>query len=183
MFKKIAIASSTAAVIFALMQAAWATSSAPQPINLSATVNKNCLISVPPVDPSALTYDPVSANASGGSDVNTSAQVTFNCTRGSTGVTVAVNNGLHFASSTRNLSDGATPTANLLAYNAYKPTASGSGATCSTTDYSAGAFAVSSSDFVTGQTAVIVKVCVNIPKGQDAIPATYTDTINLTVNF
>ncbi len=176
MFKKIAIA----AAVFGIWQSAWGGNTTPAPILVSAQVNKNCAVSAAPTNPAGITYDPVSGNVA--TDATFSATVTFNCTKNSTGVTVAVDNGGHFNAGLRRLSDGqATPT--FLNYNLYQPTAVGAGATCTTTDFSSGAYAVAQANFTSSTAAVVVKVCGNIPQGQEAIPGTYTDTVNLQVNF
>jgi spore coat protein U-like protein len=184
MFKKIAIASAAYALLSA-WHGAMAGNTTPAPINVSATVSTNCLVTTPAADQTGLTYDPVSANAA--TDNNFTASVVFKCTKNSTGVTVGIDAGLHFSGGTRRLSDGSgAPGPFFLNYDLYQPAAVGSGAACAYTtayDNSTNAFGVGSTNFTTAATLVTVKVCGKIPQAQDVGPGTYTDTVNLQVNF
>jgi len=183
MFKKIAIASATAA-LFSIGQGAWAGQTT-NTMNVTATVNANCVVSTPPSDYTG-TYDPVSANATTpAGDVTFTQSVVFKCTKNSSGVTTGITNGAHFSGG-RRLAD--TGVANFLNYDLYQPSAVGAGGTCPYTQVfstaGAGLFAVAGSNFTTGGTNVTVNICGKIPGAQD-VPATgaYTDAVVVNVNF
>ena len=183
MLKKIAIASA-AVSLFGIGQGALAGQTT-NTLNVTATVNKSCLVTTAPVDFSG-TYDPVSANAATpAGDITFTPSVQFKCSKASTGVTVGITQGGNFSSGRRLADTGA---ANFLSYDLYQPSAVGGAATC---PYSqaydttgAGLFAVAGANFTTSSTAVTVKICGKIPGAQD-VPATgaYTDAVTVNVNF
>jgi spore coat protein U-like protein len=182
MFKKIAIASAAAA-LFSIGQGASAGQTT-NTMNVTATVTNNCLVTTPPTDFTGA-YDPVSANASSGADVTFTKSVIFKCTKSASGVSVGITNGANF-STTRRLRDGVT--SNYLNYDLYQPSAVGAGgcATPSAQVFStagAGLFSVTGGNFTTGATNVTVEICGNIPKGQDAAAASFTDAVVVNVNY
>jgi spore coat protein U-like protein len=184
MFKKIAIASAAAA-LFSIGQSAFAAGQTTNTLNVTATVNKSCLVTTAPVDYSG-TYDPVTANAATpAGDITFTPAVVFKCTKASTGVTVGITQGANFSGGRRLADTGAT---NFLTYDLYQPGAVGSGAACAYSQAydttGGGLFAVAGANFSTSATNVTVKVCGKIPGAQD-VPATgaYTDAVTVQVNF
>jgi spore coat protein U-like protein len=180
MFKKIAIASATAA-LFSVGQSALAGQTS-NTMNVTATVNANCVVTTGPGAYSG-TYDPVSANAA--TDLIFTQSIAFKCTKNSATVTVGIDPGLH-NSSGRRLAD--TGSANFLNYELYQPLNVTPGTCAYTQIYNtgpgAGLFIVGSSNFGPGLNPVSVNICGKIPAGQD-VPATgaYTDTVTINVNF
>jgi spore coat protein U-like protein len=182
MFKKAAIAASVAALA-GIGQAAWSASPATTPMTVSASVANNCIISTAPTFAFGA-YDPVSTNLVAALDVSTTFAI--KCTKNSTGVAVGFTDG-GFFTTTRRLSDGAG-TPSFLDYELYHPSAVGAAATC---PYSTrwgsvpgtDTFAVGSTNFTTGGTAVTVRVCGRIPGAQDAASGAYNDSVTLQVNF
>jgi len=179
MFKKIAIASAAASLI-GIGQGAWAGQTS-NTMNVTATVNKNCLVATGPSDFTG-TYDPVSANAS--SNLDFTQTIVFKCTKASSGVTVGITNGANYSSG-RRLKDATT---NFLNYELYQPTA-GTPTSCAYTapygtTVGTDTYAVGSAAFVTAATSVTVNICGRVPSGQD-VPATgnYTDQVTVNVNF
>ena len=125
MFKKIAIATATAA-LFSIGQSATAGQTS-NTLNVTANVAANCLVTTAPVDYSG-SYDPVSTNAVANLDFG--ASIAFRCTKSSGGVTSGVSNGANYSSGRRLADTGA---ANFLNYELYQPAAVGSGASCAYT--------------------------------------------------
>jgi len=180
MFKKIAIATATAA-LFSIGQSASAGQTT-NTMNVTATVNANCVVTTAPIDFSG-TYDPVVTNASASLDFTQS--IVFKCTNSSSGVTTGITNGANYSSGRRLADTGA---ANFLNYELYQPGAVGSGASCAYAQafgtVGAGLFAVAGSNFTGSATNVTVKICGRVPGAQD-VPATgaYTDVVTVNVNF
>ena len=180
MFKKIAIASATAA-LFSVGQSASA-GQVTSPLSVTATVSANCAITTAPSNFSGA-YDPVSANAA--TDLLFTPSIVFKCTKSSGSVNVGVTLG---ANSTgpglRRLNDGGT---NYLNYNIYQPSAVGGAAACAyTTAYDTsggGLFGVAGANFTTSSTNVTVKLCGQVPQAQDVPTGTYTDSVTVQVNF
>jgi spore coat protein U-like protein len=143
---------------------------------VQATVSSNCSISATSLNFN--TYDPLSAT-----NDTAASTVTITCTKG-TSPTIGLNNGLNFASSTRNLKNGS----DLLAYSLFKPSANTPGAACVYT--SPAAWGNSGGDLFSPTAAPstaprVYNVCGQITAGQD-VPASatnYTDTVTATVNF
>jgi len=180
MFKKIAIATATAA-LFSIGQSATAGQTS-NTLNVTANVAANCLVTTAPVDYSG-SYDPVSTNAVANLDFG--ASIAFRCTKSSGGVTSGITNGANYSSGRRLADTGA---ANFLNYELYQPAAVGGAAACAYTQAygtaGAGLFAVAGSNFTSASTSVTVKICGRVPGGQD-VPATgnYTDAVIVNVNF
>lgn len=144
-------------------------------LGVSATVTANCTISTTPVGFGS--YDPVS----GATDYTAQGTVVVACTKSSTGLTVGMDNGGNYASTTRNMVGAAR--ADKLAYSLVQPT---TGTTCpaygagTAWNTSAGALALTSP---TGKAARTYGVCGQLAKGQDVSVDTYSDTVTATINF
>ena len=183
MLKKIAIASAAASLL-GIGQGAFAGATS-NTLNVTATVNKTCLVTTAPVDYSG-TYDPVSANSTTpAGDITFTPSVQFKCSKNSGSITVGITQGGNYSSGRRLADTGA---ANFLSYDLYQPSAVGGAATCPySTAYDTtggGLFSVASTNFSTSTTVVQVKICGKIPGAQD-VPATgaYTDAVTVNVNF
>jgi len=130
---------------------------------VSATVLSVCTFGAAPALAFG-TYDPTS-----GTDKAGTATVTLTCTLG-TPVLVSLDNGTHFASSTRNLSDGT----NSLQYGIYQNSGH-------TTPWGTGA---NSEAYVGTGIAGTITAFGLIPKSQQsAANGSYTDTVVVTVTL
>jgi spore coat protein U-like protein len=144
-------------------------------LGVSATVTANCTITTTPVGFGS--YDPVS----GATDYTAQGTVVVACTKNSTGLSVGIDNGANYASTTRNMLGAAR--ADKLAYSVVQPTtgttcpAYGAGTAWNTTS---GALALASP---TGKAARTYGVCGQLAKGQDVSVDTYSDTVTATINF
>lgn len=167
----------------ALLSASGIALAASQSSNLavSASVAQNCTISTSPLAFGA--YDPVVAHASAA--LNASGSVTVACTKGATGLTVGMDNGLHVSGSQRQMLGGTS--AGLLDYNLFQPPNSTPGTACTFpgttawTNAGAGLLTLTSPASKAGRT---YNVCGTIPAGLDVpADASYTDTVSATINF
>jgi spore coat protein U-like protein len=141
--------------------------SASADIDVSATVVGACRF----VGDSTLDfgqYDPVNGSAATGT-------LQLNCTAGNT-YAVAVNNGLHFGSGTRNLEGGASGT-DRLGYSICQQDMSVTGNTCTAWN---GASTVS---FLGDGTDKDLPVYGWIASGANPTEGSYADTISVSVNF
>lgn len=165
------IVASALATVAGFAQAGTATAS----LGVSATVTSNCTISTTPVGFGS--YDPVS----GATDYTAQGTVVVACTKNATGLTVGMDNGGNYASSTRNMLGSAR--ADKLAYSLVQPT---SGTTCpsfgagTAWTTAGGALTLTSP---TGKAARTYGVCGQLAKGQDVSVDTYADTVTATINF
>ncbi len=116
-------------------------------------------------------YDPIVANLASPLAASGSA-LSVACTRGAAGVTVQLDvgaNGTHAVGTTRAMASGA----NYLSYELY--TTSGLTTVWNTTN--------TVSYAPTTMVATSLTVYGNVPGGQDAFVANYTDSVTATVNF
>lgn len=146
-------------------------SSATSTINVTANVAQNCTIAALPL--AFGTYDPISANLAANLDQNTT--VTLTCTKGATGVTLAMGNSANdpahcVTATTRCMVNGA----DVLNYQLYSDAPGG-------TVWTAGV----AQTFPIGGHAnpLAVTVYGRIPMAQDVAVAAYTDSVVATVNF
>jgi spore coat protein U-like protein len=162
---------------FGVAQAASASASIP----VSASVTQTCSISTT----SALAfagYDPIGANATAA--LNTTGQISISCAKGSTGLTIGMNNGTHVSGTQRQMIGGTS--ANLLSYSIFQPPTNAPNTACTFpgttpwTNIGAGMLALTSAP---AKTARLYNVCGTIPGGQDVAADTYTDIVIATINF
>lgn len=116
-------------------------------------------------------YDPIVANLTAALSASGSA-LSVACTRGATGVSVQLDagtNGTHAVGTTRAMASGA----NYLSYELY--TTSGLTTVWNTTN--------TISYAPTSMAATSLTVYGNVPGGQDAFVANYSDSVTATVNF
>lgn len=136
---------------------------------VSGTIAANCSIASSTLSFGG--YDPLIANAS--APLNATGAVLVSCTRGSTGVTISLSNGsnpTHASGTTRAMSDGGT---NYLSYELYSDSAR-------TTVWNA-TNTVSYSPTSMAQSSLVVYG--QVPAGQNAVVASYSDSVTATVNF
>jgi spore coat protein U-like protein len=151
-------------------------------IPVSATVSQGCIISTT----AALAfgaYDPTGANATNA--LNATGQVSVACSKGSTGLTIGMDNGTHVLGTQRQM-QGVIAT-DLLQYNLFQPPTNVAGVACTfpgsipwNTTTPAGVLTITSAPT---KAARLYNVCGTIPGGQDASTGSYTDTIIATLNF
>lgn len=152
-------------------------------LTVSATVAQNCTISANPLAFGA--YLPLSTHAAAGVDLSGEGSLVISCTKSSTGIEIGMGNGANFSGGRRMVATG-SPT-EFLNYNIYQPGATTANAACSGTT-AWGTTLASDTLIPTGVTwgagsSATFRVCGVIPKGQNPIPDTFTDTVQATVNF
>jgi len=180
MFKKIAIATATAA-LFGIGQAAWAGATASQTLTVNASVATNCRVTTGPgtVTPS---YDPTTPG--GSPAVNFTPTIVFRCTKGTSSVSVSATLGAHAASTQRQLSLSGGAGGPFLTYQLYQPGAGTPTACAYTTIYNSGVSDYTvGAVFTTSTTDVTVNLCGQIDAGQDAATGTYSDLVSVVVNY
>jgi spore coat protein U-like protein len=157
--------------------AAAVASNATKPFTVSATVSQNCTITVNNLDFGA--YDPVGVNSASGSDVSATANISVNCTKGSSGVTVGLDRGANVSGTQRRMADPVS--GDFLNYsikddngNDWDQTGTAPNVTLGTQGYSG---------FTSAATAVTHTAHGTLTKGQDVSIGTYTDTVQATVVF
>jgi spore coat protein U-like protein len=128
-------------------------------------------------------YDPIGANATAA--LNTTGQVSVACSKGATGLTIAMNDGTHVVGTQRNM-QGATAT-ETLQYNLFQPPSNVAGIACTfpgtipwNSTAPAGVLTLTSAP---SKVARLYNVCGTVPGGQDATTGSYTDTVIATINF
>ena len=155
-------------------------------LGVSANVSNNCTVSTSPV--AFGTYDPIVANSSTGSDVLGSGTLTVNCTKnagtgGGNAVSISLSFGQNATSSPRKMKNASLDS---MDYDLYIPAlASGEYTDCTTlsTIWNTTNVLSPASSFWQG-TAHAISVCGKIPRGQtSASVGSYSDTVNVTVNF
>lgn len=142
---------------------------------VSASVSKNCTISTTPLAFGA--YDPVVANLTAA--LTGQGSVSVACSKGSTGLTVGLGNGLNFLVSRRMTG----PAADFLLYDLFQPTGVTPATACpGTVPWGTGA-AVLTLTAAPSKAARPYLVCGSIPGGQDVAVDAYADTVVATVTF
>jgi spore coat protein U-like protein len=137
---------------------------------VTASVSANCLITAGSLAFGA--YDPVSANAS--TDLSGSGTFTVACTKNAASVWVGMGLGNNVSGSTRRMQLGATGT--YLTYELYKDNTA-SPAVWGNTQVTGLAYTP------TSKAAYTMTVYGKVPSNQDVPPGSYTDTVQMTVNF
>ena len=136
-------------------------------VNVSASVSKNCKVTITSVTFPA--YDPVTANAS--AEASGSGNLNVACTKG-VAPEISLSVGANADGSTRRMLNG---TSEYLTYELYQP----DGSTVWGADQ-AGAF---TADPAASRAARNFAIVGRIPGGQDAAAGSYADTVVATVNF
>lgn len=157
--------------------------SASATIPISAAVARSCVISLAAGPLAFGAYDPIVANAT--TDLNATSQISVACAKGSTGLTVGMDNGGHVIGSQRNLLGGVS--AENLQYNIFQPPNNTPGTACSfpgTTAWNTtGPAGVLTLTTAPSKAARLYNVCGTIPAGQDVAVDTYADIVTATINF
>ncbi|MFA7279352.1 MAG: spore coat protein U domain-containing protein [Sterolibacterium sp.] len=153
-------------------------------IAVSAAVSKACTISTT----AALafgTYDPIGANLT--ANLLATGAVTVVCSKGSTGLSIGMDNGTHSAGSQRQMVlTGGTAT-DILLYDIYLPPSTAPATACATTGGTAwnttspgGVLTLTDAPTKVGR---LYNVCGSIPMAQDAPTGNYTDLVTATLTF
>lgn len=139
--------------------------------NVKSSVAANCTITATDLNFGA--YDPLVANKTAALDVNTT--VTVLCTKGSTGVAVGLDLGIHFVAAGRFMSNGT----DSLQYELYSDSAGG------TVWANSGAGLVTWPTFgpIGAGAGTPHTVFGRVPAGQDVSVGNYSDAVTATVNF
>jgi spore coat protein U-like protein len=169
-----------AAPLLCVGELCWAAST-PANIGVSATVSQGCSIKTT----SALAfgvYDPIGANST--TPLNATGQVSVACSKGATGMTIGMDNGIHVVGAQRHM-QGSLIT-DVLLYNIFQPPPTAAGLPCAFpgtiawTTTGAGLLTLTTA---LSKVARLYNVCGTIPGGQDVTTGNYTDTVIATLNF
>lgn len=140
---------------------------------VTATVSANCTISATPVAFGA--YEPVA-----GGNLGASGTVVVACTKGAAGLTVGLNNGIHFDGSARNMAGAVS--GDRLAYSLRQPNPDASCPGFGTgTEWTNTAPLTLSSP--SGKAARTYNVCGQLAAGKDVSVDSYSDTVTAAINF
>lgn len=141
---------------------------------VSATVVNNCTITTAPV--AFGNYDPIVANAAGGSDVYANGSVTVTCTKNAPNVWVDLGPGGNFSGTRRMVNAGV----NFLNYELYKADPNPTPGALWTTGNGTGGVNITPG----GVTAPnVLPVYGRVPQGQNPAAGVYNDTVLATVNY
>ena len=145
---------------------------------VSAAVAQNCTISTNPLAFGA--YDPVVTNAT--TDLNGTGSVVVACTKGSTGLSIGLGNGLNFSGGRRMGGGG-----DFLAYGLFQPPNNTPGTACSFPASTAWGTTVGTNTLglsnSPGRATRTYNICGTVTAGQDVTVASYSDTVVATINF
>ncbi|MDB6085097.1 MAG: putative spore coat protein late developmental [Gammaproteobacteria bacterium] len=151
---------------------------APGTLSVTASVANNCTITTNAVAFGA--YDPVGANASGGSNLTATGALLVTCTKNDS-ITLDFDSGANGSGNplapARSMHSGT----DMLAYSLFWPSAAGAGGTATATPWGTGA----SSSFVYSATGNqdTINVFGSVAKAQNVPAGSYADTVNVTVNY
>jgi spore coat protein U-like protein len=164
-----------------IASSSWA-ATATSNMNVSAAVVQTCTITASPTLAFG-TYDPISVNAS--SPLTGTSTISVKCTKGSSGITVDIGNGLHAVSTQRNMLGGTS--GDSLAYNITQPATATPYTSCAGSTVwgtGAGGSVYTPTVAAWGTTPVVFTVCGSVPSGQNVgIDASYADTVQVSVTF
>ena len=150
-------------------------------VPVSASVTQNCTISTS----SALAfsaYDPVIANATVA--LNATGQVSIACTKGSSGLTIGMDNGGHVSGAQRQMLGGTS--ASMLQYNLFQPPSNTPGTACTfpgITAWNATGGGLLTLANAPSKAVRLYNVCGTIPAGQDVPADSYSDIVSVAINF
>jgi spore coat protein U-like protein len=171
------LVSATAAIALAVPSGSlFAASSAAVGLSVTASVTAKCVVSSTSVVAFGA-YDPVVTNSSGGSDLDSTGSVGIKCTPGN-GTSISLDSGANASTNQRRMLGPTGSSSQYLSYNLY----SDSGRTVAWGDGSNGAspFAISAAANATERTFTVYG---RVPKGQDVNVGSFSDTVQVTVNF
>jgi len=150
-------------------------------VAVSATVTQSCSITASAAIAFGA-YDPIAANATAA--LNATGQVSVACSKGSTSLTIGLDNGTHVLVAQRQMQG--TTAADLLQYNLFQPPSNTPGTACTfpgTIPWTATGAGLLTLTSAPTKVARLYNVCGTIPGGQDVSVGSYTDTVVATLNF
>lgn len=154
----------------------------PGTLSVTATVVDNCAFTTTPV--AFGNYDPAVVNAVGGANLTGTGTLLVTCTNGDA-ISIDLDQGGNPATGSsatvplRQMVSGGT---NFLAYALFFPSVAGAGGTATTTVWGTGLGTASFGYSATGIQQTI-NVFGSVAKGQNPLAGSYTDTVNVVVNF
>ena len=174
--RQLLVLATTAILLAAPATRLFAASSAGVGLSVTASVTAKCLVSSTSVVAFGA-YDPVVTNASGGSDLDGTGSVGIKCTPGN-GTSISLDTGANAAGNQRRMQGPSGGSSAFLNYDLY----SDSGRTTLWGNGSNGAssLAISTSSNAAERTFTVYG---RVPKGQDVNVGSFTDTVQVTVNF
>ena len=150
-------------------------------ISVTARVAQVCSVSTS-TNLNFASYDPVNVNAI--TALNSTAQISIACTKGSTGVTVGLGYGVAPSGTQRTMTG--TTSGGILQYNIFQPPTLVAGAVCTFPGKTAWGNTTSTSIALSNAPDSQVRsynICGTIPAGQSVAADAYSDTITATINF
>lgn len=178
---KMALLGATAMVGVGAALDAVAASPATGTLSVTATVVDNCAFTTTPV--AFGNYDPAVVNAGGGADLTGTGTLLVTCTTGDA-ISIDLDQGGNPGTGSsatvpvRQMVSGGT---NLLAYSLFWPSAAGAGGAVTATVWGTGG----GTSFGYSATGVqqTINVFGSVAKGQNVPGGSYSDTVNVAVNF
>lgn len=177
--KRLLIIASAAAI---LSVPGLASAQATTNLTVTASVAAVCTVAATPTLAFGA-YDPVAANAA--SPLLGTGLISVTCTKNTSTARIDLDNGANF-NVKRRMEHDTTINTDFLAYDLFKPVASGAAANCTTDAWGTGltdGYSAVAGDFTSALLAVDFKICGSVPAAQDVATGGYTDTVGVTVNF
>jgi spore coat protein U-like protein len=154
----------------------FAASSPSVGLSITASVAAKCLVSSTAAVAFGA-YDPVVTNAAGGADLDGTGSVGIKCTPGN-GTSISLDSGVNASGNQRRMQGPAGSSSAFLDYNLFsdaaRTTAWGNGSN------GASAQAITASTNASERTFTVFG---RVPKGQDVNVGSFSDTVQVTVNF
>jgi spore coat protein U-like protein len=154
----------------------FAASSAGVGLSVTASVTAKCVVSSTTVVAFG-PYDPVVTNASGGADLDGTGSVGIKCTPGN-GTSISLDTGANASGNQRRMQGPSGGSSAFLNYDLFsdsaRTTAWGNGSN------GASSFAITAASNAAERTFTVYG---RVPKGQDVNVGSFTDTVQVTVNF